>query len=117
MGELDERAFERAMDEDLDEALTLLADLTGATDERLRELARPGRIAPVNIARTGVPRPWWRAGSPRRASSADGDVDLDASLDAIVAALNADHRGRRPDGGALEAADTRLCLLVDRSDR
>ncbi len=38
MGELDERAFERAMDEDLDEALTLLAELTGATDERLREL-------------------------------------------------------------------------------
>jgi len=119
VGELDERAFERAMDEDLDEALTLLADLTGATDERLRELARTlaGRVL-VNIARTGVPRDRGVGRiRPRRASSADGDVDLDASLDAIVAA-RAERRPPAIDDLTVQAwarPDTALCLLVDRS--
>src|SRR5690606_22756904 len=36
VGELDEDAFRELAEDDLDAALTLLADLTGATDERLR---------------------------------------------------------------------------------
>lgn len=107
------------MDEDLDAALTLLADLTGATDERLRELARTlaGRVL-VNVARTGVAR---RRGvgriRPVRATRAAGDVDLDASLDDIVAARAA-LRPVTADDLTVEAwarPDTALCLLVDRS--
>ena len=119
VGELDERAFDRAMDDDLDEALTMLADLTGATDERLRDLARAlaGRVL-VDLARTGAAR---RRGIGRlrasRASVASGDIDVDASLDAIAAARSQ----RRPvtaDDLTVQTwarPDTALCLLVDRS--
>ena len=107
------------MEDDLDEALTLLADLTGATDERLRALARTlaGRVL-VDVARTGpttlrgIGRLAWRP-----ASSVDGEVDLDASLEAIVSARSA----RRPIGiddltvRTWDRPDTALCLLVDRS--
>lgn len=116
---LDEDEFATLLDEDIDEALTLLADLTGATDERLRELARTlaGRLL-VDVARAGVAR---RRGigklTAQRAALADGDVDLDASLDAIVAGRAL----RRPISTddltvtAWERPDTALCLLVDRS--
>ena len=107
------------MDDDLDGALTLLASLTGATDERLRDLARrlAGRVI-VDLARTGVSR---RRGVGRieaqPAHRAEGDLDLDASLDAIVSARST----RRPLGRddltvrAWSRPDTALCLLVDRS--
>ena len=119
MGELDESAFEELMADDLDEALTMLADMSGATDERLREMARAlaGRVL-VDLARTGVAR---RRGvgrmRPQRASLAEGDVDLDASLEGIVAA----RRDGRPPAlddltvRAWSRPDTALCLLVDRS--
>ena len=40
VGVLDEDAFADALRDDPDDTLTLLAELTGATDEKLRELAR-----------------------------------------------------------------------------
>ena len=51
---LDEAAFDDALADDPDETLALLADLTGATDEGLRMLARrlAGRVV-VDLARTG----------------------------------------------------------------
>ncbi len=119
VGELDEDAFERALDDDPDAALAMLADLTGATDERLRELARrlAGRVI-VDLARVGAPR---RRGVGRivreRAGSMIGDVDLDASLDAVLDA----RAGRRPPHvedltvQGWRRPDTALCLLVDRS--
>lgn len=119
LGELDESAFDELMAQDADEALALLADMNGATDERLRALARrvAGRIM-VDLARNGVAghRSVGRL-TRRPLDAATGDVDLDASMDELVAA----RRGRRPvDTSSLVAStwerpDTAVCLLVDRS--
>ena len=119
VGVLDEAAFGDVLDEDPDEALALLADLNGATDERLRTLARrlAGRVV-VDVARRG-PEPRRGIGRWRRrpADAAEGDVDLDPSLDALVAARAG---GTAPDAGELvvqawQRPSTALCLLVDRS--
>jgi Mg-chelatase subunit ChlD len=118
VGVLDEEAFDRALDEDPDEALSLLADMTGATDERLRDLARrlAGRVL-VDLARIGPVR---RRGIGRMRSvtlrDADGDIDLDASLDAVV--LGRARGGIDPDQLRVQAwqrPSTAVCLLVDRS--
>ena len=119
VGRLDEAAFDRALSEDPDEALALLADLTGATDRTLARLARrlAGRIV-LDVARSG--RAEGR-GVGRLASSpahrAEGDLDVDASVEAIAVAR----------GSALPVAldelrvrtwrrrSTAVCLLVDRS--
>lgn len=103
---------------DADAALTLLADLATATDERLRAAAR--RLAArifLDVSRRGRP---VDAGVARlRSGPADsgGDLDVDASLDAIIAGRAL---GRPPD---LDELVTRqwgrpalaLCLVVDRS--
>jgi Mg-chelatase subunit ChlD len=119
LGELDEDAFDEAMGDDPDAAMSMLADLTGATDERLRALARrlAGRIV-IDLARDGRVS---RRGIGRLATvpyrPGAGDIDLDASLEPIAHA--------RATGGALVADDLRvrdwrrpdiaLCLLIDRS--
>ncbi|MFM8481995.1 MAG: hypothetical protein ACKOBT_01430, partial [Actinomycetota bacterium] len=58
VGELDESAVDEAMDEDPDAMLALLADLTGATDPALRDLARrlAGRLF-LDVSRRGPTRP------------------------------------------------------------
>lgn len=116
---LDESAFDDLLDDDPDEALSLLADMVGATDEGLRRLARrlAGRIM-VDLARQG-PTARRSVGrlTRRPLERAPGDVDLDASMDELVAARVA----RRPvDPAGLVASswqrpDTAVCLLVDRS--
>ncbi len=117
LGVLDEDAFAEAFEANPDEALSLLADLVGATDERLRLLARrlAGRVM-VDLGRIGPDR---RRGVGRLRHvplrRADGDLDVDASLDAIVSyrAGIAD-----PDGlkvRAWQRPATAVCLLVDRS--
>ena len=117
VGELDETAFDELLGADPDAALTLLADLTGATDEGLRELARrlAGRVM-IDVARTGVAR---ASGTGRLVpvQGGDGDVDLDRSLDAVVSA-----RAARSAPRLDELTTTRwsrpavsICLLVDRS--
>ena len=119
VGELDEQALDDAMDEDPDNALALLADLTGATDPKLRALAQrlAGRLM-LELSRSGPTRPrgigTLRSG-PYRPDG--GDLDLDASLEAIAEARAAGslveverlriRRWTRP--------GTALCLLVDRS--
>ena len=119
VGELDEGAFDNAMAEDADEALALLADMTRATDADLRRLARQlaARLV-LDVARRGPSR---RRGvgrietAPYDASA--GDLDLDASTDAIVesraarAAVDPERlRIRR-----WVQPRTAVCLLVDRS--
>jgi Mg-chelatase subunit ChlD len=117
VGQLDEAALEALMGEDPDEALGLLADLTGATDPVLKALARAfaGRMV-VDLARRG---PVARRGvgritrQPYRPDA--GDLDIDASIDALVLA----HR-IAPDPDELRVRGwsrpgTALCLLVDRS--
>lgn len=119
VGMLDEAALGDAMADDPDEALALLAELTGATDPVLRELARrlAGRLF-LDIARRGPTR---RRGVGRMVEQAyrpdGGDLDLDASMDALAEA--------RASAGALDPERLRvrgwrrpglaLCLLVDRS--
>jgi Mg-chelatase subunit ChlD len=119
VGELDEAAVEEGLVDDPDEMLALLADLTGATDERLRELARrlAGRLF-LDLARRG---PSVRGGVGRlieqRYRPDGGDLDVDASIEAITdasaagAAVDVDRLRVR----SWTTPQTALCLLVDRS--
>lgn len=109
-----------AMAGDPDAALALLADLTGAVDERLRALARmlAGRLV-VDLARRGERR---RRGvgrlDSRPLSRWEGDLDVDASLDELARSGAA--QGGAPDADELRVRSwtrpgTALCLVVDRS--
>jgi Mg-chelatase subunit ChlD len=119
VGELDEAAVEEAMSENPDDMLAMLADLTGATDPKLRELARrlAGRLF-LDVAKRGPSRPRGVGRlTTQRYQPDGGDIDLDASLDAVVAA--------RVSGAAVDpdqlrvrawsTPSTAICLLVDRS--
>jgi Mg-chelatase subunit ChlD len=116
---IDEQALENALEENPDDTLALLADLTGATDEKLRDLAR--RLAAqlfLDLAKRGPSSPRG-VGQLRtqRYRPDGGDLDVDASIDAVVSARMA--------GTALDPDDLRIrawskpgtaiCLLVDRS--
>jgi Mg-chelatase subunit ChlD len=116
---LDEDAFDQAMADDADEALGMLADLAGATDERLRALARrlAGRLV-VELARTGPTRRRGIGRVQRMPFRPDGgDLDIDASVEALAIARAG---GSPPDPDELRVRGwvrpgTALCLLVDRS--
>jgi Mg-chelatase subunit ChlD len=117
VGELDELAIDEGMSEDPDDLLALLADLTGATDVKLRELARrmAGRLF-LDIARRGAARSRGvgrMRDLPYRPDG--GDLDLDASLDAIVAAGRGAVDPERLRIRGWVRPDTAWCLLVDRS--
>ena len=119
VGELDEQAMEEALSDDPDETLTTLAELTGATDPALREHARrlAGRLF-LDLARRGPSRPRG-VGRLRteRFRPDGGDIDLDASLPAVVDA-RASGSAVDPDElfvRAWSTPDTAFCLLVDRS--
>ncbi len=116
---LDEGALADLLEEDADHAMALLAAMTAATDPVLAALARrlAGRLM-LDLARVG---PSKSRGIGRIVTSpadrADGDIDLDGSLDALVQA--------RAGGGLAPADEIRvrhwtkptmaLALLVDRS--
>src|SRR5262249_11380504 len=111
--------FSEALAENADEALGLLADLAGATDERLRALARKlaGRLA-VELARSGpARRPGVGKGRRLPYRPDGGDPAPAATIDAPPVA-NAGGRPPDPDGrrgrGGVRPG-TALCLLVDRS--
>lgn len=116
---LDPDAFATVLDEDPDAALALLADLNGATDESLRALAqRLSAQVVVDVARGAGPT---HGGSGRLervpSDRGSGDLDLDASLDAIVGA-RATRLPPRPEelwARTWRRPDLALCLLVDRS--
>jgi Mg-chelatase subunit ChlD len=117
VGELDEDALDASMRDDPDETLALLADLVGATDQKLRELARrlAGKLF-LDVARRGPVRPKGIGTLRELPYTADGgDLDIDASLEAIL-----EGRGGRIDVERLRVRgwvrpETALCLLVDRS--
>ena len=117
VGELDEDAVDEGMREDPDEMLAMLADLVGATDRELRELAR--RLAArlfLDLARRGPARPRGIGKLRELPYRPDGgDLDLDASMEAIVEgrAGAIDVERLRVRGWVRPA--TALCLLVDRS--
>ena len=115
---LDEGAFDAALQQDPDGALALLVELGGATDERLRTAARAlaARVV-LDRARTGVPRSAGTRTLRSRRADLGGDLDVDASLDALAGA----RAERRPVGlDELVARDwgrpeTALCVVVDSS--
>ncbi len=117
VGELDEDELSGAMAADPDATLALLADLVGATDERLRALARQlaGRLF-FDIAQRGPTRSRGIGrlqGMPYRPDG--GDLDIDASIDAI-----AEGRAGMIDAERLRVRgwvrpSTAMCLMVDRS--
>lgn len=119
VGELDEAAFDDLMGTDADEAMAMLADMTRATDARLRELARrlAGRLV-LDVARRGRARPRGTGRIQTAPYLPDtGDLDVDASTEAIVEARAA---GAAIDPERLRVRRwvqprTAVCLLVDRS--
>lgn len=119
VGELDETAVEEAMSDDPDDMMGLLADLTGATDPKLRELARrlAGRLF-LDLAWRGPMRPRGTGKLRELPYRPDaGDLDLDASLEAIAAARAS---GEAVDPERLRVRgwitpSTAIALLVDRS--
>lgn len=118
-GRLDEDALAELLRDDPDEALALLASMTSAMDRRVRDLARSlaGRLM-LEVARQGQART-RRIGKIATVawSAAGGDVDVDASLDALVAArssnsaVDVDELRQR----SWVRPTTAICLLVDRS--
>ncbi|MFN6121773.1 MAG: vWA domain-containing protein [Actinomycetes bacterium] len=119
VGELDEAAVDESMRDDPDETMAMLADLTAATDPKLRELARrlAGRLF-LELSRRGPTRPRGVGKLVEQRYRPDaGDLDVDASMDALV---DAGGDPRRVDPERLRVRGwvqpgTALCLLVDRS--
>jgi Mg-chelatase subunit ChlD len=119
VGVLDEAAFDELLGADPDAALSLLAELTGATDAGLRRraLELAARLM-IELARD---RPPDAAGIgqfvSRRFRAPGDDIDVDRSLDALVESRRA-ARPVRPDELAARGwarRSTAWCLLVDRS--
>ena len=116
LGVLDEDALDDALAEDADATLTLLVEMGRATDERLRARARAlaARVV-LDRARAGLPRRSGPGRLRRQPADRGGDLDLDASLEAVAGA-----RARREAATDLVAVDwarppLALCLLVDAS--
>lgn len=118
VGEIDEAALQERFEAEPDAVLTALASMTSATDEVLRALAK--RLATqlfFDLART---RPTDGRGIGRLTTvryRPDGDIDLDASFDALV---EASAGGEAVDPERLRvqrwaSPTTAWCLLVDRS--
>lgn len=100
----------------LNEALAMLADLTAATDPKLRELARriAGRLI-IDIAKSSTQRGGVGKMTLQNYQPDAGDIDIDASLDAI-----SELRHRSATSGDLKIRGwtkpkTAICLVLDRS--
>ncbi|MEE8599654.1 vWA domain-containing protein [Euzebya tangerina] len=113
---LDTEAFDRALEEDADDAATLLMMMAQATDEELRAKARALASSVVlDLARRGQPRQTGVGRLRRQPAERGGDLDIDASMEALVEGRAA---GRPPQD--LISADwsrpaLALCLLIDTS--
>ena len=116
VGVLDEEAFASASAADPDAALIMLADMTTATDTALRAAAK--RLAArlvLDLGRAGAPRNRGTRRLHAVPAERGGDLDVDASMDALLEA-----RGQRRHPGLDELTarewgrpDLALCLLVD----
>jgi hypothetical protein len=117
VGELNESAIDEGMQSDPDATMALLADLTAATDPKLRELAK--RLAGRLMLDVAQRTPLRRRGLGKLVTAKyrdGGDIDLDASTDAFRGAQNArEIHIEELHVRTWEKRDTALCLLVDRS--
>jgi len=118
VGVLDQEAFSKVLEEDPELALSLLAEMSGATDEALRAAAR-ALAAKVSLdrARSGLPR---RRGIGKMRSvpaGGEGDLDLDASLPAIAEARATGHAVSVDDLTVRQWSKPTLavCLVIDAS--
>jgi Mg-chelatase subunit ChlD len=93
VGALDEAALAGALEDDLDEGVSLLVDLARATDPKLREKARR-LAASLLVPAARIPGPSSPGGSARigPVREAGVDLDLDATLDGL-----AEHPELRPE--------------------
>lgn len=119
MGELNETALAQLINEDLDYALTLCTEMASATDRRLAKLAaRIARQLVLDVARAGpVDAPGVGRMMSVPADRHEGDLDLDHSIDALLAA--------KATGVGVDMRDltlrhwtkpmTAIALVVDRS--
>ncbi len=104
---------------DPDQTLALLADMAAAADRTLAALAArlAARLA-LDLARSG-PSSGGGVGhlQPGRADRAEGDVDIDRSLDALVEASAADRAPRLDELWVRrwQRPETAISLIVDRS--
>lgn len=118
VGELDLGALNNALRDDPDNTLTLVVEMSHATDERLRASVR--RLAPrliLDQTRRGIPRNRG-VGKPRPVPAhRGGDLDLDRSMDAIVEAHSSSRQPSLDDMTAMQWArpELALCLVVDQS--
>lgn len=117
VGELDEAAIDESMRESPDDTLSMIADLTAATDPKLRAAAKhiAGRLM-LDIASVTTRR---RRGIGRIVSQpyrGEGDIDIDASTEAFEGS-GPSRRIRVEElvARTWSKRDTALCLVVDRS--
>ena len=116
VGELDETAFDDLLSDSPDDALSLLAKLTGAADAELRLLAR--RLAGRVLLRLGHAGRSETRGIGRLVGApldAGRDLDVDASIETLAGAA-----GRRMSASELRATrwarpSAALSLVIDRS--
>ncbi|CRK56108.1 ATPase associated with various cellular activities, AAA_5 [Alloactinosynnema sp. L-07] len=118
VGVLDQDALNSALAEHADETLTLIVEMSLATDDALRSQVR--RLAPRLIleqTRRGLPKSSGIARRRIRRAVDGGDIDLDRSMDRV---LGARAEGRSPRLDELLVSDwarpeLALCLVIDRS--
>ena len=118
-GTLDTSEVAARASDDPDETLALLADMAAAADRKMAALAAglAGRLA-LDLARTGASseRGVGRL-EPARADRAEGDVDIDRSLDGLAEARAADRPVRLEELWVQrwQRPATAIALVVDRS--
>ncbi|MFV0318553.1 MAG: vWA domain-containing protein [Microthrixaceae bacterium] len=125
LGVLDEDALNEQMEAAPEETLAMLADMVGATDRSLADLAR--RIAAqlsITLARSGAARSGVGR-IARRPLGSGGDIDLDHSMEAFAASRDLSsaspasravvHQPEHLTESGWTRHGTALCLLVDRS--
>ncbi len=118
MGELDLDALDAALEDDPDQTLMLVVEMSHATDEGLRDAVR--RLAPrliLDQTRRGIPRSRGVAKPQQVPAHRGGDLELDSSMDAIVAARAEDRMPALDEMTAVQWARPQLaiCLVIDHS--
>jgi len=118
VGELDLDALDAALEQDPDQTLTLVVEMSHATDERLRAAVR--RLAPrlvLEQTRRGIPRNRGVSRPQQVPAQRGGDLDLDRSMEVIVAARAEDRMPGLDELTAVQWArpELALCLVIDHS--